>query len=150
VSSTGFTQPALEKARFHGIETRLLREVSEDAIHSWAQTIDIIAVRGRFAMGRLHLFLKPTPNNPHPELHPDLKAGYAKGDVEYKFIQRTADGTLISIGDLLREAELQAGNQLYDRINQSITLRLPPQTSAGITLSSQFPSLFEDVPIGGE
>lgn len=150
VSSVGFTQPALEKARFYGIETRLLREVSEDAIHNWAQTIDILTIRGKFGMGLLRLQLKATSDNLHPELHPNVKTEYAKGDVEYKFIRRTVDQTLISIGDLLREAELQAGQQLFDQMQQNVTVQLPPHSSMAALISSKFPSLFEDVPVGGE
>ncbi len=147
VSSTGFTQPALAKAKSHGIETRLLREVAEEAIRDWAQKLQIVVVRGQIGLGQLRVAFKTSPNNPQPELHPDVKAEYAKGDVEYKFIKRVSDGSLLSIGDLLRDAELQAGNKLYERINGNITLQMPPQTSARIALSQKFPSLFEGIPV---
>ncbi len=150
VSSSGFTQPALAKARSHGIETRLLREVAEEAIRDWAQKLQIVVVRGQFGLGQLRVAFKTSPNNPQPELHPDMKAEYAKGDVEYKFIKQVSDGSLLSIGDLLRDAELQAGNRLYEHINGSITLQMPPQTSASVALSQRFPSLFEGVPVNSK
>lgn len=150
VSSNGFSKPAIEKARFYGIETRLLRDVSETAILDWARKIDIIGVRGSFSMGRLCVRFKRTSCNRQPELHPDVKAGYAKGDVEYKFIRRIEDNTVISIGDLIRETEKEAGNSVYVRPEREITVRLPPESTVIIPYSSRFPSLFEDVPVGGE
>ena len=150
VSSSKFSKPALEKARALGIETRLLREISDEAIGNWAEHIEIVAVRGKFAMGQLRLRFKSPPDSPPPELHPDVKAEYEKGDVEYKFIRNIADGKLISIGDLLRQAEREAGNEVFGRIGRDITVNLPPKTSAKILISSQFPSLFDDVPINGE
>lgn len=150
VSSSGFTQPALVKARLHGIETRLLRDVSDEAIREWAQKIKIIIVRGQFGLGQLRVAFKSGSDNPNPQLLSTVKAEYAKGDVEYKFIRQLSDGSLMSIGDLLRDAELKAGNQLYSRINGSVTIQLPPQTSASVVLSQKFPSLFEDVPVDSE
>lgn len=150
VSSSGFTHPALEKARLHNIETRLLREVSEQAISEWAQKIEIITISGRFGLGQLRVGFKPGPDELQPDIHPSVKAEYAKGDLEYKFIRRVSDGSLRSVRDLLREAELKAGNQVYDHFNGTVTLELPPQTSATVIISENFPSLFEDVPIDGE
>jgi hypothetical protein len=86
----------------------------------------------------------------HPEIHPIIKAEYAKGNVEYKFIQRISDGAFISIGDLLREVELQAGNRPYDHISGNLTIHLPPQTFADIVVKNTFPSLFEGVTLGNE
>jgi|GEM_PF-1300326 len=150
VSSSGFTQPALVKARLHNIETRLLREVSEDAIRNWAKNLEIVMIREHFGLGQLRIVFKTGPNDPQPKMDPNLRAEYAKGDIEYKFIRQISDGTLISIGDLLREAELQAGNKPYDSIKGDITLHLPPQTFATILMSDKFPSLFKGVPLGNE
>ncbi len=147
VSSTGFSEPAIKKARFHGIETRLLQEVSEKAILDWARNIYFIVVRGSFGLGRLRVRFKSAYSNQQPELHPDIKAEYVKGDVEYKFIRRVEDNKLISIGYLMREAEIKAGRAIYSHPN-NITFSLPPETAASIPLGSQYPSLFEDVPVG--
>ncbi len=149
VSSTGFSLPAIEKAKARGIEIRLLREVSEDAVREWAQKLEVVVVHGRFAMGRLGLQLKATATNPSPELHPKLSEGYERGNVEYKFIRRVVDGALISIGDLLREAEREAGGNAECRLTQQGTVHIPPYSSVGVPLQSSFPSLFENVPIGG-
>ena len=35
VSSSGFSKQALKKARLHGIETRITREIDADDIHQW-------------------------------------------------------------------------------------------------------------------
>ncbi len=148
VSSTGFSLPAIEKARSRGIEIRLLREVSEDAVREWAQKLEVVAVHGQFGMGRLRLQLKATADNPKPELHPRLREGYERGDVEYKFIKRVADGTVISIGDLLRQMECEAGNDVHQQPAHGVTVRIPPHSSAKISIRSSCPSLFDDVPIG--
>jgi hypothetical protein len=150
VSCTGFTKPALEKARFHGIEIRLLRDVSEDSIREWARKMELIVVGGRFAIGNLFLYLKPTPGNPLPELRADVFDGCAKNDVEFKFIRRMENGELISVRNLLEEIEQKAGSELYDLKKGNFTLQLPPQTSVALGIRSKYPSLFEDVPINGE
>src|SRR2546426_2688052 len=97
VSSKGFSKAALEKARFLGIETRLLREVSNQAIQDWAQKMQIVRFRGQFYLGNLYLQFRPTQTNPAPELHPRVKTEYGKGDAEFKFIRRNADGVMTSI-----------------------------------------------------
>lgn len=48
VSANGFSGPAKEKARAHGIETRVLKEVSDDAIRDWAENLQVVVVRGQF------------------------------------------------------------------------------------------------------
>ncbi len=150
VSSRRFTKPAIKKARFYNIETRLLKEVSEEAIKSWARGIDLGVVRGKFGMGRLGLRFRGIPVEQSPSLTQEIINEYAKGDAEYKFIRRLADNQMISIADLLREHEQKLGNRLFDRLTQDLTIELPPHSRAEVTLSSSFPSLFEDVPINGE
>ncbi|MFZ1265714.1 MAG: hypothetical protein WAU95_04560, partial [Anaerolineae bacterium] len=146
VSSRRFTKPAIKKARFHNIETRLLREISEDAIKAWAKGIDIIVVSGKFGMGRLGLRFQGVPVDQSPSLTQEIIDEYSKGDAEYKFIRRLADNQLISIADLLREHEHKLGNRLFERSSQDFTVQIPPRSEAQIVLSSGFPSLFEDIP----
>lgn len=148
VSSTGFSGPALDKAKANEIEARVLREVSEESIRDWAAHLEIVVVRGKFGMGTLRARIKPAPGNPTPELHADVKAEYAKGDVEYKFIRRSKDGRMVSIGDLLRDAERELGNQVVQVLDGGLTIRVPPESSAAVAVNAWFPSLFEDVPIG--
>lgn len=150
VSCTGFTEPAIERARLRGIETRLLREVSEDSIREWSQKMEVIAVGGRFAIGDLYFYLKPTPDNPFPELRSDVSAGCAKNDAEFRFIRKIENGALISISNLLEEVEQQAGSELNDLKKGNFTLQLPVQTGVALGIRSRYPSLFEDVPISGE
>jgi hypothetical protein len=150
VSSSRFTKPAIEKAKFYKIETRLLKDVSEDAIKAWAKELNIIVVSGRFGMGRLGLRFRGIPVDQSPSLTQEIINEHSKGDVEYKFIKRLTDNQVISIADLLREHEHKLGNRLFDRWNQDITFQIPPQSQAEITMSSSFPSLFDDVPVNGE
>lgn len=150
VSSRRFTKPAVKKALFHNIEIRSLYEISEDAIKDWAEALNIIAVSGKFRMGRLGLRFRGIPIDQSPSLTEEIKQEYSKGDVEYKFIRRLKDNEMISIADLLREHEQKSGNHLFDRLTHDITLQIPPQSQGEIIVSSHFPSLFEDVPINGE
>ena len=150
VSSKGFSKAALEKARFLGIETRLLREVSNQAIQDWAQKMQIVRFRGQFYLGNLYLQFRPTQTNPAPELHPRVKTEYGKGDAEFKFIRRNADGVMTSIADLLRDEDRKAGHIAFAWVQQSITVHMAPQSEAEIVLSSRFTILFEGVPFGGE
>lgn len=148
VSSTSFSGPALKKAKAKGIEARILKEVSEDAIRDWAQHLEIVVVRGTFGMGQLRVQFKPVADNPNPKIHPEVVAEYAKGDVEYKFIRRALDDNWISIGDLLREAQ-QAANDLSGMLARGVTITLPPKLSVSIAVNSSFSSLFDDVPVDG-
>lgn len=150
VSSRGFTKPAIEKAKFYNIETRLLSEVSEDAIKEWAQKIEIVLGRGRFLMGRLGLRYRGIPVEQSPSLTPEIIAGYNQGDVEYKFLRRNTTDKMISIGDLLREHEGKLGKRLFDWPAEEITLQIPPYSEVETVMSSTFPSLFDDIPIDGE
>lgn len=147
VSSKGFTKPAIKKARFYNIETRLLKEISEDTVKAWANKLDVVAVRGKFKIGQLRLRFRGIPVEKSPPLSREIIAGYSKGNVEYKFIKRLADSQLISIADLLRDYEQNLGNHVFSERQQNITVQLPPYSTAEIVLPSNFPSLFEDVPI---
>jgi hypothetical protein len=144
VSSTGFSGPALAKAKASGIEVRTLKDVSEDAIRDWAQGIEIVVVRGTFGLGQLRVQFTPSVGDPIPKLGTEVLAGYAKGDVEFKFIRRIADNSLISIGDLLRESDPPPNN---DWETQGVSITLPPKTAADIPVDSSFSSLFADVHI---
>ena len=148
VSSKGFSLPAITKARTNNIETRLLRDVSEQAIRDWAQNIQIIIISGEFSMGPPRLKFKPHSENAVPVIHSRVRQEFSKGDVEYKFIRRIADGQMISIGDLLRDEERRAGNPIFDHRNRNVKVKLPPQTQGAIPISSSFPKLFEDVQVG--
>lgn len=154
VSSSGFSKPAIKKARYHEIETRLLHEISERAIFEWAKQIDIVLFRSLFNLGNLRILFKNATHGEKPELHPDIKREYAKGDADYKFIRRLEDDMLISIADLLREAEGGAGTQVYDQPKQDITISVPPKSTAVIHFNLQdnlqVPSVFKGVPIGAE
>ena len=149
VSSKKFSKPARTKAEFYNIETRTLNEISEESIRDWASKLNIILFRGQFRLGALGLRFKLSDENPSPELHPLVKAGYEKGDIEYKFIQRVASDQFISIGDLLREHETKLVGDLNTNVSETSTFTVPPKSSASLLFNSTFPSLFEDVSLDG-
>lgn len=149
VSTSGFSRPAMEKARAHGIETRVLREVQDGAIRDWALMIQTVAIQEGVGLRRLWVTLKPAPADPEPRLHPDVKREYGRGDVEYTFIRRARDGRLISIGDVLRDADEKAGIHKYNVADRGTTFDLPPKSEKLIPIESGFPTLFEGVETGG-
>lgn len=150
VSSAPFTEPALKKARYYGIETRLLKEISEETVKAWASTLSAVYVKSKFGLRRLGIKFKDFAREQSPDLTPEILNEYSKGDVEYKFIRRLADSVMISIGDLLREHETKTGNQIPGSLAENVTVRIPPRTTVGIIISSKFSTLFEGVPINGE
>ncbi|MBK9093786.1 MAG: hypothetical protein IPM84_13645 [Anaerolineae bacterium] len=83
------SQP-LRRPGFHNIETRLLREISEDAIKAWAKGIDIIVVSGKFGMGRLGLRFQGVPVDQSPSLTQEIIDEYSKGDAEYQIHSATS------------------------------------------------------------
>jgi len=146
VSATGFSGPAKEKAKAHGIETRVLKEVSDEAIRNWAEHLQLVVVRGRFNIVRTSVRLKPIGDHSEPSPEQDVLSQLAKGDVEYRFIRRTADNQLIGIGDLLRESEPE-GVTVGQTLDTPLTVRVPPKSSVLIPLKTSFSRLFEDVAI---
>lgn len=150
VSSHKFSKPAIKKAEFHGIETRQLNEISEENIIDWARKLKIVLFRGKFALGALRILFKKSERNLNPELHPKVKTEYEKGDVEYKLIKGMVDGKYISIGDLLRESENKNENITENQGDKPITVTVPAQSTVAIPFKSNFPNLFNDVPLNGD
>lgn len=150
VSSRKFSKPALKKASFYGIETRLLNEIEEDSIRDWASKLEITLFRGKLRLGALRILFKKSDENLNSELDINIKNEYEKGDVEYKFIKKIEDGTYISIGDLLRESEQGSESNIENQDDKFITVTIPAQRGVAIPLKSKFSNLFKDVPLNGD
>lgn len=142
VSSRGFSRPATDKAKAHAIETRVLKEVSDDAIRDWAEHLQLVVVQGKFNVVSTHVRLKSVAGHRDPHPHPDTVKELAKGAVDYCFIRRANDDALISIGHLLKDSR---GHAPVAFVQGPITVTIPADTSVLIPLKTSYPSLFDDV-----
>jgi len=142
VSASGFSEPALRAARFHGIQTRLLREIDDEAARVWASQMEIIAFRAvcRTLSMRVSLFEDRT-QEVLTELDPSVIAEFAaNADVK---IFRRADGTEIAISDLLREHGLLR-DDLRQTLGRGVSLTVPVPAKSSAQIASNTPNLLFD------
>jgi hypothetical protein len=150
VSSKAFTKPALVKAKTNGIETRVLREITDEAIENFSSKLRLVIFHGRFRLGGLKVIFRKNAEEPSPELNHHIKQGYSKGDVEYKFIKRKADGKLLSIGDLLSSIPSTQHPDEISTDGKLLKMTINPNTERYLPLRSKYPSVFEGITIGTE
>jgi len=94
VSSSGFSKPALEKAKRYGIETRTFGEIDKTIIESWWQVNHIDFISKQFRI--VHFY-------PHLEDKDFFKKFTVPANPEEKYILVISENRLLSITDLFRE-----------------------------------------------
>lgn len=91
VSTSAFSKPAIEKAKFYNIETRTYKEINTEFIKSWWRVNDIKMFTRQFNI------LGVTMQGDNCEVESDFFNGK---NVETKFINRTTDERLFSVNDI--------------------------------------------------
>jgi len=150
VSSRAFTKPALIKAKANGIETRVLREITEEAIENFSSKLQLIIHHGQFKLGGLQIYFWKKPEEPSPELALNVKLEYSKGNPDYKFIKRKSDGKLLSIGDLLSSIPSIHQSDEISKDGKLLKVTVPPNSELYLPISNKYPALFEGISVGSE
>lgn len=103
VSSSGFTQPAIECAESHGIEIRLIDEITDEDILAWANKLEISVAKATYKLGSLHIEAHKGNDMIEPRLEPAVGEDYRRHGLNAGVITRNRDGTKLSIAKLLRQ-----------------------------------------------
>lgn len=145
VSSRKFSVPALEKAKFYGIETRLLNDINENSIRKWADKVETIIFQGVFHLSSVVISLVDDTVFSFPT---KMEIEFKEKGIEYKFIHLVEENLDVSIKDLLLQNEDSEKEVL--NIQDTLKVAIPPKTLVKIPVDSNFSNLFEDVPLDGE
>ena len=95
VSSSRFTQPAIEKAKFYNIETRTYEEITTDFIKSWWSIEQIRVISNGFTV------ISAIFDVDNPQIIERLNEEVFKGKTpEMKFINSTVDDQIFSLNDI--------------------------------------------------
>lgn len=147
VSSCGFTQPAIECAESHGIEIRLIDEITDEDILAWANKLEISVANGTYKLGSLHIETYKGNDMTEPRLEPAVEEEYRKHGLNAGVITRNRDGIKLTIANLLRQCMAGRGHSLKRGEGTQITL--PPGGTALVTTDPGLVSLFEGIPFDG-
>jgi hypothetical protein len=128
VSSSDFSEPALQVAMLSGIQTRLLREIDDEAARTWADQLTVVAFRAKFYTQSLTLSFFDDESSSLP-IHPSVVELFAKDSGAKLF--READGAELSIPDLLRKEGLLQ-DPIRERLGQGVSVTVPPKSDATI------------------
>jgi hypothetical protein len=95
VSSSRFTQPAIEKAKFCNIETRTYEEITTDFIKSWWSIEQIRVISRQFTI------ISAIIDIDNPSMNERLNEEVFKGKTpEMEFINSTVDDQIFSLNDV--------------------------------------------------
>ncbi len=147
VSSRKFSAPAMRKAKFYGIETRLLNDIAEDSIREWANKVETIIFQGVFHLSSIRISLA---DDTVFSFDPKMEVKFKEKGIEYKFVHLVDENLEVSIKDLLLQNENPDEEALNIQGARQVTVNIPSKTLVKIPVDLKFSNLFEDVPLSGE
>ena len=109
-------------ANDHGIETRLLHEISDDLIREWADKLTVLVTEGRYSLSKIGITLRETEAEEQPKLAQHLQDVLAKSGMDAKIFTQPPDGALVSVGKLLHSAYATSEQELA----RDFTVTVPP------------------------
>jgi hypothetical protein len=145
VSSTGFSEPALTAARFHGISTRRIEEVTDAEILAWAEKIEIEEIETECQLGRMALTYFDTPEGAVELDAPSVQTWTERGWDAPIFVE-PATGRSLTLADLIAKANKAQG--LVRHPADGLRLTIPPKGRFVISVDP-LGALTRDVPHDG-
>jgi hypothetical protein len=109
VSSKGFSEPALSVARFHGISTRTIADVTDVEIRAWAEKLEVEEIETDCQLGRMALTCFGRPEGtvrldaPSPQM-------WSERGWDAPVFAELATGRVLTLPDLIAKANKAQGH----------------------------------------
>ena len=149
VSSTKFSKSAIETSRLHGIELRLIKNISDEDILSWIGRIKFENHIGKVALDGVRV--KVYDNDPDAPLDPTITQALKEDKLQAKIFFSENDNIKVSIADVLDffSRVYNASRGFNERMVNSEKIILTPGESFSFELQPSIMHLFDDVPENG-
>jgi len=134
VSSSGFTQPAIERAESLGIEVRQITEITDDDIFQWFPIKEITTFVNRSGVVGVHLILEGVDQPEKVEFDKTVQDLLGQNQGRALVFTKRPDGEKLSLDDLINKCKDRANDFFVSglpddgsRISRTLKLTFPPQ-----------------------